>query len=156
MDNILNIRDAKKEDLYDLAILFDFYRVFYKQESNLRGSKIFLEERMKNKESIIYVATYNGRMVGFTQLYPIFSSSTMEKMYVLNDLFVHPDYRNKSIGYSLLRHAQNFALENKFKGLVLATEKDNFAQKLYEKMGWVKDEVFFHYFWSCKEEKEDK
>ncbi len=149
MDHIINIHNAENSDIYDLVILFDFYRVFYKQKSNLGGAKIFLEERIKNKESIIFIAYFNGRPAGFTQLYPSFSSVSMEKLYILNDLFVHPDYRGKSIGKALLKHAQNLAIDKKYKGLALATTKDNSSQKLYEKMGWIKDEDFFHYFWSC-------
>ena len=104
---------------------------------------------MNNKESIIFIAYLDGQPAGFTQLYPSFSSVTLERMYILNDLFVNPKYRGNAVGKALLTHAQKFTKDLGYKGLALATAVDNRAQILYEKMGWVKDEAFFHYFWKA-------
>jgi len=146
----LRIRTATQADLESLARLFDGYRVFYEQSSNLEAAKAFLEERFREKDSIIFVAEQNGALVGFTQLYPTFSSVSMERFYILNDLFVLPVCRGQGIGAFLLRHAQAFTKSHGYKGLALETATDNPAQALYERLGWEKSDGFYHYFWKQK------
>lgn len=141
---------AHIENLEQLVPLFDQYRVFYKQASDLKSAKDFLRNRFQNKDSIIFFALSDGIPVGFTQLYFTFSSVSLQPTLILNDLYVHPDYRGQGVGALLLKSAQHFCAENEFKGLALETAIDNPAQKLYEKMGWEKDSDCFHYFWSAQ------
>ena len=145
---MIQIRPATIKDLEYLAILFDAYRVFYKQPSNITGAESFLKDRLQNGESIILIAIENDTVLGFTQLYPTFSSVSMERSYILNDLYVVPQSRRKGIGKKLLNAAQSWVKTKKYKGLALETAIDNPAQGLYEKEGWIKDEGFYHYFWS--------
>jgi len=72
----------------------------------------------------------------------------MQAIYVLNDLYVLPDYRKKRIGEALLNEAKEYCSAMGYKGLALETAIDNPAQKLYERLGWEKDVHCFHYFWS--------
>jgi GNAT superfamily N-acetyltransferase len=143
----MKIIQANETHLEAVAALFDGYRVFYKQESDIKGATAFIKERMQLQESIIFLAFDNEKAVGFTQLFPIFSSVSMERSYLLNDLYVLPEYRGKQIGAGLLRHAQAFTKEKGYKGLALETAIDNPAQRLYERLGWEKDDGAFHYFW---------
>jgi len=143
----MDIIVAKKEHLHDLIPLFDSYRIFYSQESDFLGARDFLTDRLTKKESIIYLAYIEENPVGFIQLYPIFSSVSMEPMYILNDLFVDSSYRNIGVGGSLIQTAKNLCIEKNFKGMILETQTTNkLAQGLYEKVGFVKDENL-HYFW---------
>ena len=143
----MDIIEAKKEHLHDLIPLFDGYRIFYNQESDFLGARDFLTDRLTKKESIIYLAYIEENPVGFIQLYPIFSSVSMEPMYILNDLFVDSSYRNIGVGGSLIQIAKNLCVEKNFKGMILETQTTNkLAQGLYEKVGFVKDENL-HYFW---------
>ena len=71
------VRRAKKKDLEQLSILFDKYRIFYKKNGDVTTAKQFLKKRMKRKESVIFVAEERDELIGFTQLYPIFSSTNM-------------------------------------------------------------------------------
>ena len=90
------IRRATKYDSKDLAKLFDNYRIFYGQKSDLRSAEKFLLERLENQESEIFVAdTSKNKLVGFVQLYPIFSSTKMQRLWLLNDLFVDDNYRRR-------------------------------------------------------------
>ncbi|XOV93252.1 MAG: GNAT family N-acetyltransferase [Bacteroidota bacterium] len=143
----IHVSKASRSDLDKLSILFDDYRVFYRKSSDPIGSKSFISERLDQNDSVIFVASDGNQMVGFTQLYPTFSSATMQKFYILNDLFVKPEVRGQGIGKSLLRHAQLFTKNENLKGLSLATALDNPAQYLYESLGWKKDVDFLHYFW---------
>ena len=147
---MIQLIQAKEENLNHIVPLFNLYRIFYKQQSDLEGAKAFLIERFHKKESIIFLAYYDNKPAGFTQLYPMFSSVSMQRSYVLNDLYVDAPFRNKQIGAALLNKAKEFCIENDAKGLVLETQIDNPAQKLYERLDWIKDEDCFHYFWKAQ------
>jgi GNAT superfamily N-acetyltransferase len=133
------------ESCPEIANLFDSYRIFYGQPSNIEAAKVYLAERLNRNESIILVAFYNGTAVGFTQLYPSFSSVSMKPLYILNDLFVIEEKRGLGIGEALLDAAENLGKALAWKGMVLETAQDNPAQKLYERKGWAEDKDYKHY-----------
>lgn len=143
----MNILQAQLEHIDDLATLFDGYRQFYRQDSNLEKAKTFLSERIKNKESVIYIAYIDNKAVGFTQLYPLFSSVSMQRMYILNDLFVDGSIRSKGVGQALIQAAKDFCIQKGYKGLGIQTENTNPAQHLYERVGFVKDPDL-QFFWT--------
>jgi GNAT superfamily N-acetyltransferase len=133
------------DDSPQVVNLFDAYRVFYDQASNLECARKYISERLANKESIILVATEGDNAVGFTQLYPSFSSVSMKPLYILNDLFVTSAMRGKGVGEALLKAAEEMGRELSWKGMVLETASDNPAQRLYERMGWTEDKEYKHY-----------
>ncbi|MCP1123592.1 GNAT family N-acetyltransferase [Bacillus sp. 3103sda1] len=142
----MKIYQASMEDLQGVASLFNEYRMFYRQDSNIEEAEQFLHERLEQNESIIFVAVEDGKYVGFTQLYPSFSSISMKELWILNDLFVQKDVRGAGIGKQLLKAAEQFALETDAKGLKLQTEVDNVtAQRLYVENGYIRDSRYFHY-----------
>lgn len=145
----MHIVKAELQHIPDLIPLFDGYRTFYKQLSDYSNAKAFLTDRIKNKESIIYIAFDNENAVGFTQLYPLFSSVSMQPMYLLNDLFVESNYRSQGIGNLLIEKAKQLCRDLNYKGLALQTESNNPAQHLYERLGFAKDPDL-HFFWSNK------
>lgn len=126
--------------------LFNKYRIFYKQPSDLNLASAYINERLINKESIIFVAVSqdgkNDIPVGFTQLYPKYSSVKAVKNWILNDLYVDELYRKRGIGEKLITAVMNFAKENKAKFVQLETAKDNYtAQGLYEALGFKKQNL---------------
>lgn len=137
---------ASLDDLDALVPLFDAYRGFYRRPSDPAEARSFLAERIKRNESVIFLALVDGRVAGFTQLYPLFSSVSMLRLWLLNDLFVAPASRGSGAGRALLERAERWARETGAKGLTLSTELTNrTAQRLYEAAGWTKDEEFVHY-----------
>jgi GNAT superfamily N-acetyltransferase len=128
--------------------MFDDYRVFYEQQSDIEAARRFLRARFENNDSVIFVAVDDeGDGLGFVQLYPTFSSLSMRKLWILNDLYVAKDARGTGVATSLLERARVYAIETHAKGLMLQTAVDNVpAQKLYEKLGWRRDEDFFTYY----------
>ncbi|WP_416828170.1 GNAT family N-acetyltransferase [Ectobacillus polymachus] len=142
----MEVYQATITDLVGVSELFNLYRVFYNQSSDLEGAATFLAERINNQESVIFVAVQEGRYVGFTQLYPSFSSVSMRRMWILNDLYVLKEARGQGVAQKLLDAAKKYALQTEAKSLELQTAPDNkIAQKLYEKNGYQKDTTFFHY-----------
>ncbi|WP_082018689.1 GNAT family N-acetyltransferase [Pedobacter kyungheensis] len=134
-----------------VAGLFNQYRIFYNQFSDIGMAKAFIDERLQQNESIIFVAidTDNQQAIGFTQLYPKYSSVRLSKNWILNDLYVDADCRKQGIGEKLIKTAMEFAKTTGATFVQLETAVDNYtAQHLYESIGFVKqanDENFFLY-----------
>lgn len=141
------IQKATINELHSLSELFDLYRVFYEQPSNLEGTQGFLRERIENEESVVFIASDEDDSLGFVQLYPSFSSISMQRTWILNDLFVKERARKKGVGEKLLQAAITFAVETGANGVSLETGKDNVnAQRLYERFGFVKESNYFYTF----------
>ena len=142
----MNLYQATIKDLEGLSNLFNLYRLFYKQESDLEGAKAYIKERIENKESVLFVVKDEQNYVGFIQLYPTFSSISMKRAWILNDLYVDEKARKQGVGELLLHKAKEYAIETGAKYLSLSTAKDNYsAQRLYEKNGYKMDSQFYHY-----------
>lgn len=129
-----------------LAPIFDQYRVWCDQPPDLNGARQFLTQRLRNNESEIFLAAVDEKPVGFTQLYPLFSSVSMEPIWLLNDLYVLDPFRKQGIGSLLLDTATLFAREIGAFRLELETDVSNSAaQAMYEARGWKKNTKYFHY-----------
>ena len=130
-----------------VAPLFDQYRVFYRQPSDPPLAQAFIAERVANRESVIFLALRDGEPLGFTQLYPSFSSVSARRTWILNDLYVAPSCRGQGVGSALLERARAHAQATGAKGLGLQTAVDNLnAQRLYEALGYRRSEGFYSYF----------
>ena len=133
-------------DLPRVAALFDGYRQFYGQPADPDGARQFLRERLQAGDSVILVAEKEKRLAGFVQLYPSFSSVSMKRLWILNDLFVLPTHRRSGVARALMSAAEDLARATGGKGLALATQKTNGpAKTLYEARGWSRDDTFDHY-----------
>jgi ribosomal protein S18 acetylase RimI-like enzyme len=147
----MKIVKASIEYIDLLVPLFDAYRVFYNQEPDREGARKFLTGRINNNESVIFAAMKeeDGEHIamGFTQLYPSFSSVSMKKAWILNDLFVAESFRNAGAAEALLKAAEEFGRGTSARYLMLETQISNTpAQNLYEKLGWKRDEEHFYYY----------
>jgi ribosomal protein S18 acetylase RimI-like enzyme len=146
MNNIMT-RMAELTDIQRVAQLFDSYRQFYQQESNIERATDFIQQRMENRESVILVAVEpNNEIVGFCQLYPSFCSVIAAPIYVLYDLFILPGKRRSGAGKKLLLAAEDAAKQAGVRRMDLTTARSNIsAQNLYESLGWQADTVFIAY-----------
>ena len=148
MDSMpLEIIRASQKDVDRVAPLFDQYREFYKERADAEGARSFLMERLTKNESVVFLAVDRELgAVGFIQLYPSFSSVSMKRLWILNDLFVLPAARKRGVGEALLQRAEEFARQTNAKGLELETWVNNLpAQHLYEKCGWKRNVEFYQY-----------
>ncbi|WP_426689437.1 N-acetyltransferase family protein [Rhodanobacter ginsengiterrae] len=141
------IRQADIPDLDLLVPLFDGYRQFYAQPSDPARARDFLADRLARQESLILLACdEHGAGLGFTQLYPLFSSVRMVRTWLLNDLFVNAPARRQGVAAALLLAAAEQARALGAASLSLSTALDNQpAQALYESLGWRRDSQFCEY-----------
>lgn len=146
-----NTRRANAQDLTQLSELFDQYRVFYHKDSDIPSAENFLKERIEKQDSEIYIAETDGILVGFVQLYPLFSSTRMKKYWLLNDLFVNENHRGKGFSKELIEAAKEVCKSSDACGILLETGKSNdIGNKLYPSCGFeLYDEVNF-YEWTNK------
>ncbi len=144
---VLEIKKATTDDIAMVAFLFNSYRMFYKQPSNLEAAFDYLEQRISKDESVVFIAVLKNEAIGFVQLYPIFSSVSLSHAWLLNDIYVAENARNQGIAEALLQHAKQFGIETKSSNILLQTAADNYkAQSVYEKNGWIKLQDFFYEF----------
>lgn len=139
--NKIEIKRIKPSGFSWVVPLFDQYRVFYGQPSDIDRAQQFIRSRLDNHESVIFVAFEKGKdkaiPVGFIQLYPKYSSVRTVRNWILNDLYVDKAHRKRGIGESLIRTALAFAKKNDAKFVELSTAVDNYiAQRLYEAVGF--------------------
>jgi GNAT superfamily N-acetyltransferase len=140
------VRQATVSDVDFLVPLFDSYRQFYRQASEPDRIRRFLLDRFEHNQSVILVAVKDGALIGFTQLYPSFSTGALARIYVLNDLFVDAGARRAGAGAALLEAAAEYGRRVGAVRLVLSTELTNSAaQALYEKLGWKRNIEFCTY-----------
>ena len=147
MDKMITIRHATAADAALVATLFDAYRQFYGKPAEPELALRFIGERLAKGDSAIFIATgEHGEALGFTQLYPSFSSVSAGRIFILNDLFVAPQARRGAVGRKLLDAAAAFGRAQGALRLSLSTARANAgAQALYESMGWARDEDYFEY-----------
>ena len=133
----IEIRRASANDADAIAPLFDLYRVFYQQPSDIALAHRFIDERLRHEQSVILLAELDGKAVAFTQLFPSFSSVRAGRAWILNDLYVEAPARRQGIARALLQAAADFARSDGAIRLELETDPDNYsAQTLYRHMGW--------------------
>lgn len=142
----MKILQATMEHAPEVARLFDLYRQFYECEPDLELATKFISDRIQNNESTIFIAEEDGKITGFTQLYPSFCSVDAIKIYVLYDIYVDESSRNAGIGALLMNRASEYAKEQGASRVDLETAHDNKpGQHLYEKLGYEIEEGFYKY-----------
>ena len=144
------IRIANHQDIDSLTDLFEGYRTFYRKPSDPTGAKEFLNQRLKQEDSKIYVCEDTSHQLrGFVQLYPIFSSTRIKKLWLLNDLFVHPEARGLGISKKLIERAKQLVKETSAAGMILETEVSNeIGNQLYPKTGFKLIDTSNFYEWT--------
>jgi GNAT superfamily N-acetyltransferase len=147
---MISIFQAELQHLDALVPLFDAYRVFYQKPSDPDAARQFLSSLLERGDSIVYLAqAEDGAMAGFTQLYPLYSSTRMRRLWLLNDLYVQPAHRGKGISKKLIERCKTLARETDAAGIMLETTKDNdIGNQLYPKTGFELITDINFYFWS--------
>lgn len=142
------IEIATLNHLNEFALLFDKYRVFYEQPSDLARSKSFLEERIRHNETVTFLIKKDNKYVGFAQLYPLYHYKTLKRQWLLSDLFVDQAYRGCGLSIALIGRCKRYCEETDACGLLLETQKTNqVGNNLYPKCGFELDIEHNYYNW---------
>jgi len=145
------IRSAVLADLSSLAQLFDAYRIFYQKPSAIGEAKQFLSARLSNGDARIFIAVTDGKVTGFTQLYPLFSSTRMKPLWLLNDLYVDEKFRGQGISVALIDAAKQLCRDTGACGMFLETAKSNgIGNQLYPRAGFALDGEHNYYEWNVE------
>ncbi|MFV0163866.1 GNAT family N-acetyltransferase [Empedobacter falsenii] len=140
-------KQASINNLEEIVPLFDAYRQFYDKKSDVEGAKEFLLERIANNESVIYLAfDEKENAVGFVQLYPLFSSTRMKRFWMLNDLFVSPEFRGQGFSRELIDQAKKLCRKTDACAMLLETSVTNeIGNSLYPSAGFIlRDDANFY------------
>ena len=150
MNAEFEVARATRADVAAIAPLFDTYRQFYQRAADLESAYRFLSDRIANDESVVFFchpANDRAKPIGFTQLYRLFSSLSMAPSWVLNDLFVAPEFRHHGVARLLLSAADEHAQKTGAIGIALETNRNNLAaQALYESFGYEQVDDAKHYW----------
>jgi ribosomal protein S18 acetylase RimI-like enzyme len=144
----MRIVQATLEHLDLLTPLFIKYREFYGELPFPDSSRKFLETRLKRKESVIYLALADDedKLLGYCQLFPSYSSLSLKRVWILNDIYVAEDARRMLVADRLLQTAKQMAKDTNAVRLRVATSVSNeVAQKTYESIGFREDTRFKNY-----------
>ncbi|MGY4795328.1 GNAT family N-acetyltransferase [Lysinibacillus fusiformis] len=142
----MKISTVTQATIGEVVPLFNAYREFYGQPSDIQQAEQFIRERVERAESIIFLAYLEEGPVGFAQLFPVFSSVAMKRAFLLNDLFVAKQARKKGVAQALMEQCYAYCQQEEARYMMLETATDNVqAQKLYEKMGMTIDEKVYYY-----------
>lgn len=133
----LEIKLATLAHRNELARIFQQYCLFYGTKPTLKACENFIQQRLNKSDSIIFLGFERQIAIGFAQVYPSFSSVAMKPIWVLNDLFIEQESRQKGYATALLDTLEKFAKEKDIFSIKLATQKSNAkAKKLYQKLGY--------------------
>lgn len=146
---MIEIRKALLEDLKTVSILFDKYRVFYEKESDLNGAEKFVSEQISNSDSVIYIALDESKnILGFVQLYPLFASTKIQRLWQLNDLFVDEKSRGNGVSKQLIEASKKLCSEANASGLAIKTAQLNdIGNSLYPSAGFTLNKGHNYYSW---------
>lgn len=127
----------------ELAELFDAYRQFFTGYPDLERSRTFVNERLRASDSIFFVAVEAGHVIGFTQLYPIWSSWYCKRIWFLSDLYVAESARKAGTGSALIERVKAYARETGASSVMVELPKSEPSlHRFYAGLGFTVDEIF--------------
>ncbi len=140
------IIQAGHKNLQQVVFLFDQYRMFYKMSSDRIAAENFVNDRLVQQDSLIFLALKKNSAVGFLQVYPSFSSVAMQPIWILNDLFIDSSARQTGCAKKMMKYLQEQAKQRSIFSIKLATAVNNYkAKSLYESLGYRLNQDFDNY-----------
>jgi ribosomal protein S18 acetylase RimI-like enzyme len=107
----------------------------------------FLEKRLRGR-SVIYLALPDdddSKLLGFCQLYPSFSSLSLKRVWILNDIYVAEDSRRMLVADHLMRGEEDGQGTQRRAHARVHQQNNEVAQKTYESIGFREDTEFKNY-----------
>jgi ribosomal protein S18 acetylase RimI-like enzyme len=145
----LTFREAELADYMELAQLFregdslqcSAVPEVFKSPGEIKRTRDYLQRILDDKNSIIFVAIYEKRIIGF--VYGTMMSSPESPIYVhrryskIHDLVVSHSYRGQGIGTRLMNLIHSWAKEQGASQAELLVWEFNWhAREIYERLGY--------------------
>ncbi len=132
----INVREIRSSDYNDIYLL--------NQDLNSKHSQFSAEkvkERidyiLKNTKDIIFVSEQNNEVIGYIHGSPyelLFADSEINVL----GFVVKEKYRKNGVGSMLIRHLEDWAINNRFSGIKILTHPSRVnAHRFYEKHGYI-------------------
>lgn len=134
---------AEPQDFEALSPLFDAYRAFFAGSDDLQRSRRFLEERLRERDSVVFLGRRNASAEGFIQLYPLWSSWHCRRIWFLSDLYVRDASRKLGLGSRLVERVVAYARETEASSIMVELPlREPHLERFYAKLGFQKDPIF--------------
>ena len=135
----IQIRPVQKADEASWRKLWQQYNEFYKrtipEEVTSTTFARFLDDKVRMYGAVAVDSSDNDKLLGFVNWYPHPSTSSIEEVVYLHDLFVDPNSRKAGIGRKLIEHVYAHAKTIPAKSVYWHTQYFNHAaQLLYVKV----------------------
>ncbi len=130
----------------EIALLTDFVyeAIFQRDRNNLMPRTIiqepaiwiYIDEFGTKKDDYCFVAEYDGKIVGAVWVRCIKGFGQVDESVPEFAISIYPEYRGKSIGTQLMEKMLGYLKDKGYSKTSLAVQKDNYAVKMYQKVGF--------------------
>lgn len=144
----MKIVDNKLKYIEQLVGVVEEYREFCGFSRSPERTALFFRRLLKKKESSTFLAVdeQSDEVMGFVNLYPSYSTLSLKRLWILNDLGVAKCYQGQGVASFLIQKAVSFAKSTDAVRIELKTQKSNGnAQKLYKSLGFSVDGENIYY-----------
>ncbi len=139
----VTVREIKP---HEIPLLIDFlYEAIYQPGDNPKVPRTVLQDPMiwayidnfgSLPDDVCHVAIVNGLIIGAVWSCPGCSYGKVDATTPELAISIYPEYRNKGIGSILLSSHIAYLSDNGYRQVSLSVAKDNYAVKLYRKIGF--------------------
>lgn len=135
----ITIRQAKiadKPSLLSQIMIFEKQHALYEEGEVTKKTYKRIEEEISRdlKKKKYWVAEIDGKVVGFIKSEIL---DTRPGMLYIDNLFVHPEFRSRGIGTTLIQSVESlFKKKGANKMRLYVAEQNINAEKLYKKLGF--------------------
>ncbi len=148
MKDEVEIRFTIKEDLEQLPWLYrQYHNGDSKLETDVNGMYKEFDKLSSNQDYKFVSAVIEDKLVGFCSV--VVNHEIVEEqrpLLMLWDLRVHPDYRNRKIGSSIMKFIEEYGKSINALLIFLGCDNDNIkAKNFYHKLGYGEVFAFYKY-----------
>jgi GNAT superfamily N-acetyltransferase len=133
----ITIRELRPEDRAQWQPLWDGYNLFYERPSFPGEITQTTWARFFDPDEPMFaaVAEIDGKVVGMVHYLYHRSTTAIEDVCYLQDLFTAPEQRGLGVGRALIEHVFGEAERAGSRRVYWNTQEDNPARKLYDRLG---------------------
>ncbi len=130
------VRPLRPEDREQWQPLWDGYNLFYERPNLPREITEAAWSRFLDPAEPMFaaVAELDGKLVGLVHYLYHRSTTSVEYVCYLQDLFTAPEARGRGVGRALIEHVYGEAAKAGSRRVYWQTAEDNPARKLYDRL----------------------